>query len=69
MRQIPDDWMMPRTKAGVDEMRKRLRAMRGLLNSASSQCIETQFAAKMFNEYFTFRWEIDRQPTWEPEED
>ena len=67
MDQIPDDWMRPRTRAGMNEMRKRLKAMRELLNSSSSQNIEAQFASKMFNEYFSFRWESDRP--WELEEE
>ena len=67
MDKIPDDWMRPRTRAGMNEMRKRLKAMRELLNSSSSQNIEAQFAAKMFKEYFSFRWESDRP--WELEEE
>jgi hypothetical protein len=31
MKEICDDWMMPRTKAGVDEMNKRVKLMRDIL--------------------------------------
>ena len=57
MKQIDDHWMRPRTKAGLDEMRKRLKAMRELLKSAASQSIESEIASKVFNEYFSFDWE------------
>ena len=57
MSQVEDSWMRPRTKAGTDEMRKRLNAMRGLLKSAAAQSIESQIASKVFNEYFSFDWD------------
>ena len=53
MKQIDDHWMRPRTKAGTDEMRKRLKAMKELLKSAASQSIESEIASKVFNEYFS----------------
>jgi hypothetical protein len=49
--------MRPRTKAGTEEMRKRLNAMRELLKSAATQSIESQIASKVFDEYFSFEWE------------
>ena len=57
MNQVDDHWMRPRTKAGTEEMRKRLNAMRGLLKSAAAQSIESQIASKVFNEYFSFDWD------------
>ena len=66
MKQIDDHWMRPRTKAGLDEMRRRLKAMRELLKSAASQSIESEIASKVFNEYFSFDWDNDR--LWEEEE-
>jgi len=66
MKQIDDHWMRPRTKAGLDEMRKRLKAMKELLKSAASQSIESEIASKVFNEYFSFDWDNDRR--WEEEE-
>ncbi len=66
MKQVDDDWMRPRTKAGTDEMRKRLKAMKELLKSAASQSIESEIASKVFNEYFSFDWDNDR--LWEVEE-
>ena len=57
MNQVDDHWMRPRTKAGTEEMRKRLNAMRELLKSAASQSIESQIASKVFDEYFSFEWE------------
>ncbi len=66
MKQIDDHWMRPRTKAGTEEMRKRLKAMRELLKSAASQSIESEIASKVFNEYFSFDWDNDRR--WEEAE-
>ena len=66
MKQIDDHWMRPRTKAGTEEMRKRLKAMKELLKSAASQSIESEIASKVFNEYFSFDWDNDR--LWEDEE-
>ena len=66
MKQIDDHWLRPRTKAGLDEMRKRLKAMRELLKSAASQSIESEIASKVFNEYFSFDWDNDRR--WEEAE-
>jgi len=66
MKQVDDHWMRPRTKAGTDEMRKRLKAMKELLKSAASQSIESEIASKVFNEYFSFDWDNDR--LWEVEE-
>ena len=66
MKQIDDHWLRPRTKAGLDEMRRRLKAMRELLKSAASQSIESEIASKVFNEYFSFDWDNDR--LWEEEE-
>ena len=66
MKQIDDHWMRPRTKAGTEEMRKRLKAMKELLKSAASQSIESEIASKVFNEYFSFDWDNDR--LWEVEE-
>ena len=57
MKKVEDHWMMPRTKAGTEEMRKRLDAVRGLLRSAATQSIESQIASKVFDEYFSFDWE------------
>ena len=66
MKQIDDHWLRPRTKAGLVEMRKRLKAMRELLKSAASQSIESEIASKVFNEYFSFDWDNDRR--WEEAE-
>lgn len=66
MKQMDDHWMRPRTKAGTEEMRKRLKAMKELLKSAASQSIESEIASKVFNEYFSFDWDNDRR--WEEEE-
>ena len=65
---LDDHWMRPRTKAGTEEMRKRLNAMRELLKSAASQSIESQIASKVFDEYFSFDWE-DRSLPEENEAD
>ncbi len=56
---IDDHWMRPRTKAGTEEMRKRIKAMKSLLGEAvklDATC-STRFAQKVFEEYFTFEWE------------
>ena len=66
MKQIDDHWMRPRTKAGTEEMRKSLKAMKELLKSAASQSIESEIASKVFNEYFSFDWDNDRR--WEEAE-
>ena len=60
MKQIDDHWLRPRTKAGTEEMRKRLKAMKEMLKSAASQSIESEIASKVFNEYFSFDWDNDR---------
>ena len=67
MKQMDDDWMRPRTKAGTEEMRKRLKAMKELLKSAASQSIESEIASKVFNEYFSFDWDNDRRREEEEE--
>jgi hypothetical protein len=55
---IDDHWLRPRTKAGTEEMRKRLNAMRELLQAAAkTESIESKMAELVFNEYFTFDWE------------
>ena len=66
MKQIDDHWLRPRTKAGLDEMRRRLKAMRELLKSAASQSIEAEIASKVCKEYFSFDWDNDRR--WEEAE-
>tara|TARA_R100000908_G_scaffold3826_1_gene1844 strand:- start:436 stop:693 length:258 start_codon:yes stop_codon:yes gene_type:complete len=55
--QINDHWLRPRTKAGTEEMRKRLKAMRFMLKEAATQSVEGRIASKVFNEYFSFDWE------------
>ena len=67
MKQIDDHWLRPRTKAGTEEMRKRLKAMKELLKSAASQSIESEIASKVFNEYFSFDWDNDRRREEEEE--
>ncbi len=60
MKQMDDYWMRPRTKAGTEEMRKRLKVMRGMLEEAANHdfsTLESQIASKVFNEYFSFEWE------------
>jgi hypothetical protein len=58
MNQVDDHWMRPRTKAGTEEMRKRLNAMRELLAAAAkTQTIESKIASKVFDEYFSFDWD------------
>jgi hypothetical protein len=60
---IDDHWLRPRTKAGTEEMRKRLNAMRELLHAAAkTDSIETKIAKKVFDEYFTFEWEDTSLP-------
>ena len=57
---IDDHWLRPRTKAGTEEMRKRLKAMKQLMRATAvenSQNIDAQIAYQVFNEYFTFDWE------------
>ena len=63
--QMDDHWLRPRTKAGTEEMRKRLKAMRFMLNEAATQSVEGRIASKVFNEYFSFDWE----KTWDAPED
>ena len=55
--QMDDHWLRPRTKAGTEEMRKRLKAMRFMLEEAATQSLEGRIASKVFNEYFSFEWE------------
>tara|TARA_B000000475_G_C15955197_1_gene430471 strand:+ start:688 stop:897 length:210 start_codon:yes stop_codon:yes gene_type:complete len=58
MDKIDDGWMRPSTKSGTEEMRKRLKAMRTLLDAAAkTDSIETKIAQKVFNEYFSFDWD------------
>ena len=57
MKQIDDHWMRPRTKAGTEEMRKRLKVMRELLQAAARHSMESEVAHKVFKEYFSFEWE------------
>ena len=66
MKQMDDHWLRPRTKAGTEEMRKRLKAMKELLKSAAPQSMEARIASKVFNEYFSFDWDNDR--LWEEAE-
>lgn len=66
MKQMDDHWLRPRTKAGTEEMRKRLTAMKELLKSAAPQSMEARIASKVFNEYFSFDWDNDRR--WEEAE-
>lgn len=55
---IDDHWLRPRTKAGTEEMRRRLNSMRELLQAAAkTESIESIFHLALFNEYFTFDWE------------
>ena len=63
---MDDHWLRPRTKAGTEEMRKRLKAMKELLKSAAPQSMEARIASKVFNEYFSFDWDNDRR--WEEAE-
>ena len=56
---IDDHWMRPRTKAGTEEMRKRIKEMRDFLKEAvklDSGCA-IAFTQRIFEEYFTFEWE------------
>ena len=57
MSQVEDSWMRPRTKAGTEEMRKRLKAMKFMLKEAATQSVEGRIASKVFDEYFSFDWE------------
>tara|TARA_R100000664_G_C2757560_1_gene145899 strand:- start:2171 stop:2449 length:279 start_codon:yes stop_codon:yes gene_type:complete len=59
--QMDDHWLRPRTKAGTEEMRKRLKVMRSMLKEAATQSMEGRIASKVFNEYFSFDWE----KTWD----
>ncbi len=71
MKQIDDDWMRPRTKAGTEEMRKRLNSMRELLQAAAkTESIESKFHLALFNEYFSFNWDSNHYTAdspWENE--
>lgn len=56
---IDDHWMRPNTKAGTEEMRKRIKEMRGFFKEAvklDSGCA-IAFTQRIFEEYFTFEWE------------
>ena len=56
---IDDHWMRPNTKAGTEEMRKRIKEMRGFLKEdvkLASGCA-IAFTQRIFEEYFTFEWE------------
>ena len=58
MNKMDDHWLRPNTKAGTEEMRKRLKAMRQLLSAAAkTDNIDVKIAYQVFNEYFTFEWE------------
>jgi len=57
MKQMNDDWLRPRTKAGTEEMRKRLKAMKFMLKEAATQSVEGRIASKVFDEYFSFNWD------------
>ena len=59
--QMDDHWLRPRTKAGTEEMRKRLKVMRSMLKEAATQSMEGRIASKVFDEYFSFDWE----KTWD----
>tara|TARA_R100000808_G_scaffold24242_1_gene55337 strand:+ start:344 stop:535 length:192 start_codon:yes stop_codon:yes gene_type:complete len=56
MKEIPDHWMRPRTKAGMDEVQKRLKIMRELLEAAAETSTESKIALKVFEECFSFKW-------------
>ena len=57
MKKMDDHWLRPNTKAGTEEMRKRLKAMRQLLSAAAkTDNIDVKIAYQVFNEYFTFEW-------------
>ena len=58
MKEVSDYWMRPRTKAGTEEMRKRLKVMKELLEAAAkTRSIESKVALSVFEEYFSFKWE------------
>ncbi len=57
MKQMDDHWLRPRTKAGTEEMRKRLKAMKFMLKEAATQSVEGRIASKVFDEYFSFDWD------------
>ena len=59
MKKIDDHWLRPNTKAGTEEMRRRLKAMRELLAAAATKTdsIEVKIVKRVFNEYFSFDWE------------
>jgi|7_EtaG_2_1085326.scaffolds.fasta_scaffold10818_6 hypothetical protein len=71
MKQIDDDWMRPRTKAGTEEMRRRLNSMREILQAAAkTESIESKFNLALFNEYFSFNWDSNHYTAdspWENE--
>ncbi len=56
MKEIPDHWMRPRTRAGMNEVQKRLKVMRELLKAAAETSTESKIALKVFEEYFSFKW-------------
>lgn len=59
MKKIDDHWLRPNTKAGTEEMRRRLKAMRELLAAAATKTdsIEVKIVKRVFDEYFSFDWE------------
>ena len=61
MSQVEDSWMRPRTKAGTEEMRKRLKAMKFMLKEAATQSVEGRIASKVFDEYFSFDWDDEEK--------
>lgn len=68
---MDDHWLRPRTKAGTEEMRKRLNSMRELLQAAAkTESIESKFHLALFNEYFSFNWDSNHYTAdspWENE--
>jgi hypothetical protein len=64
---IDDHWMRPRTKAGTEEMCRRLGVLKEALNLASKGSfgdhLHVKFAQQIVKEYFTFDWEnLDFEP-------
>ena len=58
---MDDHWLRPRTKAGTEEMRKRLKAMKFMLKEAATQSVEGRIASKVFDEYFSFDWDDEEK--------
>ena len=59
MKKMDDHWLRPNTKAGTEEMSKRIKCMRALLRVAGAVAPvspDVKIVEKVFDEYFSFDW-------------